>query len=75
MKLFMRIFISAIVMFYVNSALQSAFATTLASKIPADGAETFQDIQVSIRGEGRPLLMVPGLNSAGAVWDETCAAL
>lgn len=32
-------------------------------------------VQVTVRGEGRPVLMVPGLNSAAAVWDETCAAL
>jgi pimeloyl-ACP methyl ester carboxylesterase len=38
-------------------------------------AETFQDIKVSVRGEGRPVLMIPGLNSAGAVWDETCEKL
>lgn len=35
----------------------------------------FQGIQVEVVGEGRPLLMVPGLNSAGETWRETCAAL
>lgn len=38
-------------------------------------AETFQDIKISVRGEGRPVLMIPGLNSAGSVWDETCEKL
>jgi pimeloyl-ACP methyl ester carboxylesterase len=33
------------------------------------------DIQITVRGEGQPVLMIPGLNSAAAVWDETCAAL
>jgi pimeloyl-ACP methyl ester carboxylesterase len=32
-------------------------------------------VQVTVRGEGRPVLLLPGLNSAAAVWDETCAAL
>ena len=36
---------------------------------------TFQDLQVEVVGSGRPLIMIPGLNSAGAVWKETCAAL
>lgn len=37
--------------------------------------ETFQDIRITVRGEGKPVMMIPGLNSAGAVWDETCATL
>ncbi|HEY9107817.1 MAG TPA: alpha/beta hydrolase [Roseateles sp.] len=35
----------------------------------------FRDLKVDIVGQGRPVLMIPGLNSAGAVWTETCAAL
>jgi pimeloyl-ACP methyl ester carboxylesterase len=51
-------------------------ATTSAVTVAAaDRSETFQDIRVTVRGEGKPVLMIPGLNSAGAVWDETCAAL
>lgn len=34
-----------------------------------------QDLQLSVRGEGRPVLMIPGLNSAASVWDETCTQL
>ena len=37
--------------------------------------QTFRDIKVDVVGEGRPVLMVPGLNSAGETWSETCAAL
>jgi pimeloyl-ACP methyl ester carboxylesterase len=33
------------------------------------------DIRITVRGEGQPVLMIPGLNSAAAVWDDTCAAL
>ena len=75
MKFFVRIFILTIVILAANGAFQNANASTAVFKIPADRAETFQDIQVSIRGEGRPLLMVPGLNSSGAVWNETCVTL
>lgn len=37
--------------------------------------ETFQDLQISRSGEGRPVLMIPGLNSPASVWTETCAQL
>ncbi|GAB3099477.1 alpha/beta fold hydrolase [Lysobacter terrae] len=37
--------------------------------------QTFRDLKVEVVGEGRPVLMVPGLNSAGETWSETCAAL
>lgn len=32
-------------------------------------------ITLEVRGEGKPVLMIPGLNSAPATWDPTCAAL
>ncbi|MBX3726501.1 MAG: alpha/beta hydrolase [Xanthomonadales bacterium] len=35
----------------------------------------FQGLAVEVRGEGRPVLMIPGLNSPASVWDDTCAAL
>jgi hypothetical protein len=35
----------------------------------------FRDLQVDIVGTGRPVLMIPGLNSAGSTWNSTCAAL
>ena len=37
--------------------------------------EKFQDLQISRSGEGRPVLMIPGLNSPASVWTETCAQL
>ena len=37
--------------------------------------ETFRGIKVDVVGKGRPVLMVPGLNSAGETWTETCAEL
>lgn len=35
----------------------------------------FEGLAVEVRGEGRPVLMIPGLNSPAEVWDATCAAL
>lgn len=47
------------------------FAAAAAEAAP----ERFRDLQVEVIGEGRPVVMIPGLNSAAGVWDETCAAL
>ncbi len=46
-----------------------AGASGLANAAPA------RDISVEVVGEGRPVLMIPGLNSGAEVWRETCAAL
>ena len=35
----------------------------------------FRDLRVDVVGSGRPVLMIPGLNSAASTWDQTCAAL
>ena len=35
----------------------------------------FRDLRVEVVGQGRPVVMIPGLNSAASVWAETCAAL
>lgn len=37
--------------------------------------QAFRGLKVDVVGEGRPVLMVPGLNSAGETWGETCTAL
>ena len=42
----------------------------------SDATETaFQGMKVEVIGEGRPLVMIPGLNSSAEVWRETCQAL
>lgn len=35
----------------------------------------FRDLRVEVVGQGRPVLMIPGLNSAASTWEPTCAAL
>jgi pimeloyl-ACP methyl ester carboxylesterase len=53
-------------------ALAMALTTVSAS---SNAAEDFQGIKVDVVGKGRPLLMIPGLNSSADVWRETCQAL
>lgn len=54
-------------------------ALAAAVMLAAGGAQAktvqFQDLSIEVVGEGRPVLMIPGLNSAGETWRETCAAL
>lgn len=42
---------------------------------PAADHQTFRDLQVDVVGSGRPVLMIPGLDSAGSIWADACAAL
>jgi pimeloyl-ACP methyl ester carboxylesterase len=35
----------------------------------------YRGVQVEVIGEGRPLIMIPGLNSGADTWRETCQAL
>ncbi|RTQ91973.1 MULTISPECIES: alpha/beta fold hydrolase [Stenotrophomonas] len=49
----------------------SAHAATAATA----GAPAAGKVQVEVVGKGRPLLMIPGLNSSAEVWRETCLAL
>ena len=51
--------------------LVAALGGTPAQAAPA----SFRDLQVEVVGQGRPVLMIPGLNSAASTWTETCAAL
>jgi pimeloyl-ACP methyl ester carboxylesterase len=37
--------------------------------------EHFQDLSIDVVGKGRPVLMIPGLNSGADTWRDTCAAL
>lgn len=59
-------------------AVAIMIATTSGSSRAADAApavSTFRDLQVEVVGTGTPYLMIPGLNSAGATWADTCRAL
>jgi pimeloyl-ACP methyl ester carboxylesterase len=55
----------------------ASFALSFAISQGAQAAEpqSFRHLKVDVVGKGRPVLMIPGLNSAGETWTETCAAL
>lgn len=50
-------------------------ATALWSGCSRADTFAFRGLQVEVVGQGRPVLMIPGLNSSAATWTETCAAL
>ncbi|MDT8998322.1 alpha/beta hydrolase [Paucibacter sp. APW11] len=58
-----------------QAATATATASTTTASTAADTAVQFKDLRITVRGDGQPLLMIPGLNSAASVWDETCAKL
>ena len=55
----------------------AAFALVTALHVSRSEAAPveFRDLRVEVVGKGRPVLMIPGLNSAASTWTETCAAL
>ncbi|MCF8204778.1 MAG: alpha/beta hydrolase [Methylotenera sp.] len=52
-----------------------AIATALGVSHSRAATVEFRDLRVDVVGSGRPVLMIPGLNSAASTWTETCAAL
>ncbi|MBP1473792.1 alpha/beta hydrolase [Frateuria sp. MAH-13] len=50
-------------------------ATGLAARDARAADAPDHGITVTVVGEGRPVLMIPGLNSGADTWKETCAAL
>lgn len=52
-----------------------AIATALYVSHSEAAPVEFRDLRVEVVGQGRPVLMIPGLNSAASTWTDTCAAL
>lgn len=52
-----------------------AFATAGAAGLADAAPVRHGDIAVDVVGTGRPVLMIPGLNSGADTWRETCTAL
>ena len=69
--LFQAVFRQAFRLFAAGFALSFALWNTAHAAAP----ESFRGLKVEVVGKGRPVLMIPGLNSAGETWAETCAAL
>ncbi|UGB38543.1 alpha/beta fold hydrolase [Frateuria soli] len=57
------------------AALALAVGTAGLAARDARAAAPEHGITVTVVGEGRPVLMIPGLNSGADTWKETCAAL
>lgn len=50
-------------------------AAVASDALRAEPRDAGAGIAVTVSGEGRAVLLVPGLNSAASTWDETCQAL
>jgi len=74
----MKIFLA---LWYAMKALARLAMIGMAMAVLGSGpahaatAITAGKVQVEVVGSGRPLLMIPGLNSSAEVWRETCLAL
>lgn len=52
-----------------------ALTALLAVGAAQAASERFQDLSIEVVGQGRPVLMIPGMNSGADTWRETCRAL
>lgn len=59
----------------IRLAGYAMFAVLLLSGRVVAAPQSFNGLQVEVVGKGRPVLMIPGLNSAAETWRDTCAAL
>ncbi|MBD9367193.1 alpha/beta hydrolase [Xanthomonas sp. XNM01] len=50
-------------------------AAVIAPSVARSAPQPHGDLRVEVVGEGRPVLMIPGLNSSAEVWRQTCQAL
>lgn len=50
-------------------------ALTFGGAAHAGTPQVFRGIKIEVIGKGRPVVMIPGYNSNGEVWRDTCAAL
>lgn len=52
-----------------------ACALLMTAAISRAAGADFRGLSIEVMGEGRPVIMIPGLNSGADTWRETCAAL
>lgn len=60
---------------YAAAAVLALGSITASAASSDSQLRTYRGISVEVVGSGRPLLMIPGLNSAADTWRETCVAL
>lgn len=58
-----------------RSRLSALLLASLASLSTFALAKDHGGLSVTVQGEGRPVLMIPGLNSSAQTWTDTCQAL
>jgi N-formylmaleamate deformylase len=68
-----RLSLSLLLLSAANSAFAISPALASAAKIVADNPAAHPTFTVRVVGKGKPMLLIPGLNCTGAVWDETVA--
>ncbi|MGY3089325.1 N-formylmaleamate deformylase [Hymenobacter sp. UYAg731] len=68
-----RLSLSLLLLSAAGSAFAATPAAAPAAKIGADNPASHPTFTVRVMGKGKPMLLIPGLNCAGAVWDETVA--
>jgi len=59
----------------IGTAIAGLAGTFAFGGTAAASTQQYRDLQVDVIGEGRPVLMIPGLNSGADTWRDTCAAL
>ena len=59
----------------IGTAIAGLAGTFAFGGTAAASTQQFRGVQVEVIGEGRPVLMIPGLNSGADTWRDTCAAL
>ena len=68
-----RLSLSLLLLSAAGSAFAAAPVPTPTAKIVADNPATHPTFTVRVVGKGKPMLLIPGLNCTGAVWDEAVA--
>jgi N-formylmaleamate deformylase len=68
-----RLSLSLLLLSAAGSAFAAAPAVAPAAKIVADNPAAHPTFTVRVVGKGKPMLLIPGLNCTGAVWDEAVA--
>jgi pimeloyl-ACP methyl ester carboxylesterase len=56
----------------MNLCRHIATAMMLIAATSASSADKFQDLSVTMHGSGRPVVLLHGLNSSSATWDDLC---
>ncbi len=68
-----RLSLSLLLLSAAGSAFAAAPTAAPAARMAADNPALHPTFTVRVVGKGQPMLLIPGLNCPGAVWDQTVA--